>query len=64
MNLATNAAFAMRDSGGILSIELEDIKIKRNSALFRNNTNPGQYIQLTVADTGSGITEGYYEPGF
>ncbi len=64
MNLATNAAFAMRDSGGVLSIELEDINIKRNSSSFKNAVHPGQYIQLTVTDTGSGITQGYHGPRF
>lgn len=56
INLATNAAFAMRESGGTLKIDVDEIYIQRRSPLFKIDVKPGNYIQLTVSDTGSGMT--------
>ena len=59
MNLCTNAAHAMKGSGGTLTVELRstDIQINPEGAepLYPPNLGPGQYIQLTIADTGHGI---------
>lgn len=53
MNLCTNANHAMEQSGGILKIELKNTHIdKINQAL---TIKPGDYAELTVTDTGSGI---------
>ncbi|OPY70368.1 MAG: Wide host range VirA protein [Syntrophorhabdus sp. PtaU1.Bin050] len=52
MNLCTNAAYAMRENGGILTIALSDFKIKPGS-MARSGLNPGQYVRLTVKDTGT-----------
>ncbi len=55
MNLCTNAAHAMRETGGRLTISLEETDIVPKS----NPTNPkpsvGPYLQLTVSDTGHGM---------
>ena len=55
MNLCTNAAQAMKDSGGILDVsltktEIEAAKIKQHPGL-----RPGPHLRLTVGDTGTGI---------
>lgn len=55
MNLCANAAHAMDKSGGILEVALKDMTIDDKSALFREGVTPGDYIQMTVSDTGVGI---------
>ncbi len=53
MNLATNAAYAMREKGGTLDIELSDFSIPRSNG--NHGMEPGFYMKLVVRDTGSGI---------
>ena len=53
MNLATNAAYAMREKGGTLDIELSDFSIPRSNG--DHGMEPGFYMKLVVRDTGSGI---------
>ncbi len=55
MNLCTNAYHAMRDKGGILEVELNDIKIARQNSMPDINILPGEYIRLKVSDTGHGM---------
>ncbi|RLC01767.1 MAG: hypothetical protein DRH34_08520 [Deltaproteobacteria bacterium] len=56
INLCTNAYHAMRDSGGILSVELEDVEITpRMSDSMANSCKPGSYVKLEVRDTGHGM---------
>ena len=53
MNLASNAADAMDEEGGVLEISLEKWAFeKRNQEM---NLEPGKYIKLSVKDAGSGI---------
>ena len=54
MNLCTNAAYAMRDSGGILALSLSDVSCEEGSPY--PDLKPGAYLKLTVSDTGCGIT--------
>jgi PAS domain S-box-containing protein len=55
MNLCTNAAHAMRDNGGILDIQLREIKLDPQS-VFLKDLPAGTYQQLTISDTGHGMT--------
>jgi PAS domain S-box-containing protein len=55
MNLCTNAYHAMRDSGGILTVELTEIEITTLELLPTNSYSPGLYLKLEVKDTGHGI---------
>ncbi len=55
MNLCTNANHAMEESGGILTIALNSIHVDKSDRLLSLNIEPGEYVLLTVADTGSGI---------
>jgi PAS domain S-box-containing protein len=55
MNLCTNAAYAMRTGGGILAVDLGDTIIDSTSAGQDLNLPAGEYIQLTVRDTGCGM---------
>jgi PAS domain S-box-containing protein len=56
MNLCTNAAFAMQEKGGILEIVLKDIDIWPDESSTAPAVKPGEYVQLTVEDTGTGMT--------
>jgi len=55
MNLAINARDAMPE-GGELRFELERIQVQPGKPLF-SDIPPGEWVRLTVADTGSGIPE-------
>ena len=55
LNLCTNATHAMEETGGTIKINLSDITLDETSAIQYENLRPGQYVQLTVADTGHGI---------
>ena len=54
MNLCTNAFHAMEDRGGILDIELQTRIIGRDCNI--PGLEPGEYVGLRVADTGSGMS--------
>ena len=50
MNLCTNAAYAMREKGGTLDIELSDCDMPSTEVMGQ-----GPYLRLVVSDTGAGI---------
>jgi PAS domain S-box-containing protein len=52
INLAVNAAYAMREKGGVLNIELADFSIARTDG---KGMAPGLYMKLAVRDSGEGI---------
>ncbi len=56
VNLANNAAHAMRENGGKLTIGLSSITLGSDS-LPEENMRPGRYVKVTVRDTGSGMTQ-------
>ncbi len=55
LNLCTNAAYAMRDRGGILEITLKDERFEANDPDLPLDLKSGSYLKLSVSDTGSGI---------
>jgi PAS domain S-box-containing protein len=60
MNLCTNAAQAMRESSGLLEVQLTDISIDGRQYRQRYpDAKPGTYIRLTVSDQGCGIETQY-----
>lgn len=64
VNLANNAAYAMRENGGTLTIGLSTMT--GQSSLFSEDAEPDRSVKLTVKDTGSGMTpevqERMFEP--
>jgi two-component system cell cycle sensor histidine kinase/response regulator CckA len=52
MNLCTNAAHAMRETGGILEVKLTEEMIE--DSVYKE-LRPGPHIRLTISDTGHGI---------
>ena len=55
MNLCTNAAHAMRDTGGILEVQLKNEKLPVQRAAQYSELKPGPCIKLSVSDTGHGM---------
>lgn len=56
MNLCTNAYHAMEEKGGILRVELKPETNPAVVGLFQTGKlAPGEYVVLTVSDTGKGI---------
>ncbi|MBN2109076.1 MAG: PAS domain S-box protein, partial [Deltaproteobacteria bacterium] len=55
MNLCTNAAYAMKSTGGIIELTLKPVDLDASAAGHYSGIGPGPYIQLTVKDTGMGI---------
>jgi PAS domain S-box-containing protein len=60
MNLAVNAGEAM-PQGGRLTIQTENIVLDDDYCRLRMGVKPGQYVMLTVSDTGRGIDKGLIE---
>ncbi|MFC1811331.1 cache domain-containing protein [Thermodesulfobacteriota bacterium] len=68
LNLCTNAAHAMREKGGILEASLVDVDLNPEDTAHIPDLEPGQYVKLTVSDTGAGmessVKERIFEPYF
>jgi CheY-like chemotaxis protein len=64
VNLCTNAAHAMRDSGGTLRVELEPFEVDETMAASNAHLHAGPYARLKVTDTGRGMDEGTLERVF
>ncbi|MBC7359951.1 MAG: response regulator [Desulfacinum sp.] len=67
LNLGTNAAYAMRDTGGVLTVRLETTP---SAPPLRDapHVPSGPYVKLTVQDTGEGmlpeVRERIFDPYF
>ena len=55
MNLCTNAFHAMEETGGILSITLKKKILSPDDLSLEPSIQPGQFVQLSIGDTGAGI---------
>ena len=64
MNLCTNAAHAMREKGGILDIQLTQEKVDLDREMYPFSLAAGNYVKLTVSDTGHGIDASVMERVF
>ena len=67
-NLATNAEHAMRGKGGSLEIGVESVTLEEDDASRPTDLTPGEYVRLSVSDSGYGMTtevrERAFEPFF
>ncbi len=57
MNLCTNAYHAMQQQGGILIVRLQNAIINGETGDAPAGLTPGNYVRLTVSDTGHGMDE-------
>ncbi len=57
MNLCTNGAQAMAESGGILHVSLVNVSFDPEKAARHYELEPGKYVKLTIKDTGHGLDE-------
>ncbi|MBF0549869.1 MAG: response regulator [Deltaproteobacteria bacterium] len=68
LNLCVNAAHAMEENGGTLSIGLSDFILDAESSIRYVDLRPGSYLKLSVSDTGQGIGQNIldriFEPFF
>ena len=68
MNLCSNAAYAMREQGGVLEVSLAEVEVDSDMTLLHPDLKPGPHLRLTVTDTGTGmtreVTERVFDPFF
>jgi PAS domain S-box-containing protein len=55
MNLYTNAAQAMKDTGGVLEVGITNVSLIEGDPSLHGDLVPGDYVKLSVSDTGIGI---------
>jgi PAS domain S-box-containing protein len=68
INLCTNAQYAMRERGGVLTLSLESVRVEEGAAIGLGDVSPGLYACIGVHDTGCGMdaatVEHVFEPFF
>jgi CheY-like chemotaxis protein len=68
MNLCTNAEHAMRDSGGVLAVQLDAVEVTTDFAATHAPLTPGPHARIVIRDTGHGmapeVMERIFEPFF
>jgi PAS domain S-box-containing protein len=55
MNLCVNAGHAMEKDGGVLQIDLSNAALTHEDTRFDPKVEPGDFVKLTVSDTGHGM---------
>jgi CheY-like chemotaxis protein len=55
MNLGTNAWHAMKERSGRLELKLEQVEVDSDLAEAQLQVRPGQFVRLSVSDTGLGM---------
>lgn len=58
INLCTNASYAMRESGGVLRLGLEEMELSDGAMMQHPTLNTRSCMRITVSDTGHGIRKG------
>jgi PAS domain S-box-containing protein len=55
MNLCTNSYHAMRETGGVMEIRLDEIEVRQGEMASSTTMLPGWYLRLAVSDSGHGM---------
>ncbi len=61
INLCTNSVHAMAEESGVLLVRLDSKQLDRESAFHYEDLKPGNYVKLTVQDTGEGIDPAFMD---
>ena len=64
VNLCTNAEYAMRETGGLLEVTLEDVDVTQEKVRSVSGLQVGPHVRLTVQDTGTGMSADVLERMF
>jgi len=68
LNLCTNAAQAMEDTGGVLDLGIEEVAFTGRVGEGEPDLPPGKYVEIRISDTGHGIAadvaDSIFEPYF
>ncbi len=64
LNICTNAAQAMSENGGIMDVSLSSVEIGKDETIQNIELNQGQYVKITVSDTGYGIAKEHLDRVF
>lgn len=64
MNLCTNAFHSMEETGGSLSISLANRVFSKQELMSIGDVKPGNFVQISVRDSGSGIAPAIQEKMF
>ncbi len=56
MNLCTNAGQSMNETGGVLTVALDTVKIGMADISSSFDIPPGSYVRIAVSDTGHGMS--------
>ncbi len=56
VNLCTNAFHAMEAEGGLLTVVMKNVELDEGELAGEGDLLPGQYVLLSVRDTGPGMT--------
>ncbi len=63
MNITTNAYHAMEETGGLLKVQLKQVRLEQDQITLPNLL-PGEYACLTISDTGIGLEKSVNEKIF
>ncbi len=64
INLCTNAEYAMRETGGLLAVTLEDVDVTEEKVRSVSGLQAGPHIRLTIQDNGTGMSPDVLERMF
>ncbi len=56
MNLCTNAAHAMQETGGKMRVKLTEVTLDEEFTNAYTDIDPGFFVKLSISDSGSGIS--------
>jgi len=64
LNLCTNAAHALKEGGGVLEVRLDHVLVTPELARRSTELKPGDFVRLSVRDTGVGMSAATLERAF
>ncbi|VAX18928.1 signal-transducing histidine kinase; PAS/PAC domain protein [hydrothermal vent metagenome] len=56
-NLSTNAAYAMKETGGVMKITLKTVELEKDIQDTQGGPSDKKYLLFSVSDTGSGMSQ-------